>query len=75
MQTPHCPAPSTHQTTGHDRRDRGEPCTLTYPDNVLVDHNNADKHGHVGQHGEDGQDFEILDEREQHHERQEGKDV
>lgn len=47
----------------------------TYPDNVLVDHNKADKHGHVGQHGEDGQDLEVLDEREQHHERQEGKHV
>lgn len=47
----------------------------TYPDNVLVDHDEAAKHGHVGQHGEDGQDLEILDEREQHHKRQKGQHV
>lgn len=59
------PPPSSANTQG----------ITTYPDNVLVDHNKADEHGHVGQHGKDGQDLEILDEGQQHHKRQQGQHV
>lgn len=47
----------------------------TYPDNVLVYHYQAAKHGKIGQHGEDGKDSETLDEDKQYHKWQQGQDV
>ena len=41
----------------------------------LVDHDQADCHGDIGQQGEDGQGSEVPDEHQQHHERQEHKHV
>lgn len=47
----------------------------TYPDNVLVYHYQAAKHGKIGQHGEDGEDSETLDEDQQYHKWQQGQYV
>lgn len=75
-QHPNAPLPSSLHLPKHGRAQEWERgARHTYPDDVLVDHYKADKHGHVGQHGEDGQDLEVLDEGEQHHERQDGKHV
>lgn len=41
----------------------------------LVDHDQADCHGDIGQQGEDGQGSEVPDEHQQHHEWQEHKHV
>lgn len=76
LQHPNAPLPSSLHLPKHGRAQEWERgARHTYPDDVLVDHYKADKHGHVGQHGEDGQDLEVLDEGEQHHERQDGKHV
>lgn len=47
----------------------------SYLNNKLIDHDQADHHGDIGQQGEDGQDPEIPDKNQQHQEGQEGEHV
>lgn len=49
--------------------------TGSYLNNELVDHDQADQHGDVGQQGEDGQHAKVPDENQQHQEGQEGEHV
>lgn len=53
----------------------GEGSWGSYLNNKLIDHDQADHHGDVGQQGEDGQDPEIPDKNQQHQEGQEGEHV
>lgn len=47
----------------------------SYLNNELVDHEQADQHGDVGQQGEDGQDSKVPNENQQHQEWKEGEHV
>lgn len=47
----------------------------SYLNNELVDHEQADQHGDVGQQGEDRQDSKVPNENQQHQEWKEGEHV
>ena len=47
----------------------------SYLNSELVDHDQADCHGDIGQQGEDGQGSQVPDEHQQHHEWQEREHV